>query len=115
MASKAKPGPIYTLDISGNCDSLANENYTCMICCEQTATSHTRVSGGPYDGRLLMVHCHDCIHLPDLDEGFARIKGTLVQLAMAGLVDVVTGGPGLNGEPQLLHGDHFDPWPTHNH
>lgn len=82
-----------------------------MVCVDALAVGHTRVSGGAFHGRLLLVHCAACV--PPVDDGQAvdRIKMVLIELAKVGLLDVTTGGPGVAGEPSLIHGDHADPWP----
>jgi hypothetical protein len=103
----------WSLNIESHCERVASQGLTCMICEQELAVGHTRVGGGgPFDGRLLLIHCQTCV--PPVHDPIAirRVKGSIVTFVMLGWIDPHTGGPGPEGEPALPHGDHYDPWPA---
>ena len=107
--------PVYKLNIQATCAELMAQEVTCLVCLTSQAVGHTRVEGGPFDGRLLLVHCLGCVPMPGaVEEGavVGLVKEALLDYAQSGLLDVRTGGPGPRGEPVLIHGDHSDPWPS---
>lgn len=112
MTAAATSRPTWTLNIEATCERIMAEGVTCMICRDALADGHTRVSGGVFDGRLLVLHCTDCVPPVDDGEAVGRIKNLLRQHVQLGLL-AITGGPGPNGEPSIIHGDHIDPWPTY--
>jgi len=99
------------LCVSSHCSKVVGEGIACMICNANPAVGHTRAGGGPFDGRLLLLHCDTCV--PPEDDGLVlgRIRLALAELANEGHLDPATGGPGPLGPPEVRHDDHMDPWP----
>lgn len=97
--------------VHSHCDNVEGEELTCMVCGEEDATGHVMVTSGPHDGRCLLLLCPACAQ----PERKAFLSTRLAQDVVADLLDITTGGPGADGEPEVWHRTHLDPLPQHNH
>jgi hypothetical protein len=102
--------PGWGVTFSADCPRVNGTGHLCMINCQEPATGHAAVDGGPYDGRFLALVCgrHGS------EDGWPEVKAALVSWAETGRL-AGDGGPGSSGAPEVQHGDHWDPLPTHEH
>lgn len=96
---------IWSLSIVQSCPKVEGQGLTCMACGKEQAVGHVSASGGPFDGRVLMLVCPTCADVPN--DG-RSIREALKIHFMELTLDVQTGGPGPLGSPMVWHGTHWD-------
>jgi hypothetical protein len=100
------------LHTSASCANLATMELGCMACDgAELATGHVQVTGGPHNGRVLLILGPRCLGTTE-ESATARIKPLLAHYATQGLLSLHDLGPGPKGAPEVQHGDHLDPLPS---